>query len=100
MPLQGLVLLLAPKSGYALPQLFHKGICRLLRVQVTIHGTPSPEKTNTLCSKPHFLAGYSRGWQSLKRVFRCTTGSSRLPLFWSLLQTAAHYIHITNPLCH
>lgn len=44
MPVQGLVLLIAPKNSYVLPQLFHKGICRLLRVQVIIQGTPSPEK--------------------------------------------------------
>ncbi|MEP3247998.1 MAG: lysophospholipid acyltransferase family protein [Sneathiella sp.] len=38
---QILILLMAPSYRYALPQLFHRGVCRLLRVQVEIHGTPS-----------------------------------------------------------
>ncbi len=41
---QLIVLLIMPGSRYVLPQLFHRGLCRLFRVQVEIHGIPSKDK--------------------------------------------------------
>ncbi|WP_169543555.1 lysophospholipid acyltransferase family protein [Sneathiella aquimaris] len=41
---QFIVLMAMPKHRYTLPQIFHRGLCRLLRVQVEIHGTPAQNK--------------------------------------------------------
>lgn len=41
---QLVILAVLPKYRYVLPQLFHKGLCRLLRVSVDIYGTPSKDK--------------------------------------------------------
>jgi 1-acyl-sn-glycerol-3-phosphate acyltransferase len=40
-PPQLVILFLFPKYKYRIPQLFHTGLCRLLRVRLVIHGTPS-----------------------------------------------------------
>ncbi|GLQ05208.1 lysophospholipid acyltransferase family protein [Sneathiella chinensis] len=40
-PLQVVMLTVAPRHRYVLPQLFHSGLCRLFRVKLVIHGTPS-----------------------------------------------------------
>ncbi|MBL4906248.1 MAG: 1-acyl-sn-glycerol-3-phosphate acyltransferase [Sneathiella sp.] len=43
-PLQLFILQFLPKKRYLLPQIYHNGICRLLRVRVITHGIPSTDK--------------------------------------------------------
>lgn len=43
-PVQLFVLTFLSKYRYVIPQLYHSGLCRLLRVRLVIHGTPSQEK--------------------------------------------------------
>ena len=41
MPLQVISRLVFPSTQYFLPQLFHRGLCNLLRLKIVFHGTPS-----------------------------------------------------------
>lgn len=43
-PPQLLILLVLPKYRYVVPQLYHKGLCRLLRIRIVIHGQPTKDK--------------------------------------------------------
>lgn len=43
-PPQLVILAVAPKYRYALPQIYHLGLCRLLRIRIVIHGKPSTDQ--------------------------------------------------------